>query len=217
MLDGLRARPVVRGNDKQRRVDLASADAHVANEPVVAGHVDEVELGPVSEPQVRIADVDRHPARPLFGQPIGVDARERAKQARLAVIDMARGPDHDRHPPSAARIAAVRPLSNSGSTVRRSSRTQSSSIRPITAGSPDRNRASRVAELRRGVRPSETAALGSVSPGRVPPPTVARTSTTSASPPTAAATALARKRTSGADIAIMRQTGIRSVATPAKY
>ena len=52
--------PVVGRHDEHRGVDLAGADQHVADEAVVPGHVDEVELAP-SEAQVGVADVDRHP------------------------------------------------------------------------------------------------------------------------------------------------------------
>ena len=88
VLERLRVRPVVRGDDEQRRVDLARPDEHVADQPVVARHVDEVDHPPVVERQVRIPDVDRHPAPPLLGQPVRVDAGERAQERRLAVVDV---------------------------------------------------------------------------------------------------------------------------------
>jgi hypothetical protein len=47
VLDRLRPRTVISGDNEHRGVDLACPDEHVADEPVVAGHVDEVELGPV--------------------------------------------------------------------------------------------------------------------------------------------------------------------------
>ena len=78
MFDRLRSRPVVGGDDEHRGVDLAGPDEHVANEPIVAGHVDEVELGSVREPQVRVADIDRHAASALLGQAIGIDAGQHA-------------------------------------------------------------------------------------------------------------------------------------------
>ena len=49
VLDRLGARPVVGGHDEHRRVDLAGADEHVADQPVVPGDVDEVELGAVGQ------------------------------------------------------------------------------------------------------------------------------------------------------------------------
>ena len=40
----LRLRTVVHGNDEHRGIDLAGPDEHVADQPVVARHVDEVQL-----------------------------------------------------------------------------------------------------------------------------------------------------------------------------
>ena len=40
---GLRARPVVSRHDQHRRIDLAGPDQHVADQPVVSRHVDEIE------------------------------------------------------------------------------------------------------------------------------------------------------------------------------
>ena len=86
----LGARAVVGGHDQHRRIDLARPDEHVADQPVVARDVDEVELVAVGQRQVRVADVDRHPAPPLLGQPVGVDPGQRPQQRRLAVVDVAR-------------------------------------------------------------------------------------------------------------------------------
>ena len=60
VLERLGVRPVVGGDDEQRGVDLAGADEHVADEPVVPRHVDEVDDRPVRQREVRVADVDRH-------------------------------------------------------------------------------------------------------------------------------------------------------------
>ena len=77
MLERLGPRPVVGGDHEQHRVDLAGPDEHVADEPVVAGDVDEVEDVAVGQAEVRVADLDRHPPAPLLGQPVGVDPGER--------------------------------------------------------------------------------------------------------------------------------------------
>ena len=53
---------------------------------------------PSGSAQVRVADVDRHPAPPLLGQPVGVDPGQRPQQRRLAVVDVAGRPDDDGHP-----------------------------------------------------------------------------------------------------------------------
>ena len=138
MLDRLGARPVVGGNDEQRRIDLAGADQHVAHQPVMAGDIDEVELGAIRQRQMRVADIDRHPASPFLGEPIRVDPGERSKQGGLAVIDVPGRPDDDGHPRAArpmARISAVpSAASSAGSIVRRSSNSPSSWIRAMTGG-----------------------------------------------------------------------------------
>ena len=145
VLERLRPRTVVGGDDQQRGIDLAGPDEHVADQLVVPRHIDEVELGPVVEREVRIADVDGHPAALLLGQPVGVDAGQRAQQRGLAVVDVPGRADDDGHARRSRAwvMAAPRAPSASGSTVRRSRTTRSSSIRPMTAGSPRRSAASR--------------------------------------------------------------------------
>ena len=109
VLVGLRTQAVIGGHHEQGRVDLAGTHEHVADEPVVAGDVDEVQLGPVGQREVRVPDVDGHPAATLLRKAIGVDAGERAQERRLAVVDVAgRADDHghgSRARPSAAAIA----------------------------------------------------------------------------------------------------------------
>ncbi len=146
MLQRLGPRTVVGGHHEQHGVDLARPDEHVANQPIVAWNVHEIEHVAIREGQMRIPDLDRHPAATLLGQPVGVDPRERPEQRRLAVVDVARRPDDDGHPRRSAvprADATPRPSSTSaaGSTVRRSRTTRPPSIRPTTAGSPSRKAA----------------------------------------------------------------------------
>ena len=61
------------------------------------GHVDEVEGVTACGDEVRVADVDRQAASLLLGQAVGVDARQRAQEGGLAVVDVARGPDDPGH------------------------------------------------------------------------------------------------------------------------
>ena len=152
MLERLRARTVVGGDHQHRGVDLARPDEHVADQPVVPGDVDEVELDPVVEREMGVADVDGHPAALLLGQPVGVDAGQRAQQRGLAVVDVAGRADDDGHarPARAWAIAPPSASSASGSTVRRSSTTRSSSMRPMTAG---------LASTERGEQPVRRARL----------------------------------------------------------
>ena len=106
VLDGLGARSVVGRHDQHRGIDLARPDEHVADQPVVPGDVDEVELGAVGQGEVGVADVDGHPAPALLGQPVGVDPGQGPQQRRLAVVDVAGGPDDDGHPASPPRALA---------------------------------------------------------------------------------------------------------------
>jgi hypothetical protein len=149
MLERLRPRAVIRGHHEHRRIDLARPDEHVADQPVVARNVDEVELDPVVEGQVRVADVDRHAPGTFLGQTIGIDAGQRSQEAGLAVVDVTGGPDDDGSHTDQARgrrldasmavaTASTSFPSSAGSTVRRSSTTASSTIRAMTAGVPPR-------------------------------------------------------------------------------
>ena len=141
VLERLRPRPVVGGDDEEDGVDLAGTDEHVADEPVVAGHVHEVEHVAIGKRQVRITDLDRHPPPALLGKAVGIDPGQRVEQGRLAVIDVTRRPDDHGHrpvpaPPIAAPIARTSSSSAAGSTVRRSRTALPPSIRPRTAGAP---------------------------------------------------------------------------------
>ena len=61
------------------------------------GNVDERERTAVGQLERRIAEVDRDPAGALLRQPVGVLAGERADERRLAVVDVTRGADRQRH------------------------------------------------------------------------------------------------------------------------
>jgi len=97
VLEGLGAWAVVGGDHEQDRLDLTRPDEHVADQPVMAGHVHEIEVRPVRQPEMGIADVDRHAPPALLGQAIGIDPGQRPQQGRLAVVDVAGRADHDGH------------------------------------------------------------------------------------------------------------------------
>ena len=169
MLERLGARAVVGGDDQQRGIDLAGADEHVADELVVARDVDEVELGAVIEREVRVPDVDRHPASTLLGQAVGIDAGQCPEQRRLAVVDVPGRADDDGHARPARAWATADPSASSasGSTVRRSRTTRPASIRPMTAGLPCRSAARRpFADVAFSVQPERRQDL----PGQRPAP-----------------------------------------------
>ena len=95
VLAGLWHRAVVGGDDDEGEVDAAGAGEHVVHQPLVAGHVDEADHA-VAGRHVGEAEVDGDAAGLLLLQPVGVDAGQRAHQAGLAVVDVARGADDHR-------------------------------------------------------------------------------------------------------------------------
>ena len=95
VLDGLRHRPFVGGDDEQRGVDAADAGQHVLDEPLVTGDVDDADRLPVRQRQPGETEVDRHRPRLFLGQAIGIDAGERLYEGRLAVVDVSGRADHE--------------------------------------------------------------------------------------------------------------------------
>ena len=154
---------------------------------------------------MRVADVDRHPAPPLLGQPIGVDPRGRA--AAWSCRGRCGRPCRRQQSSDDGAHRGRQTVVGVGGTVRRSRITRSSSMRPITAGVPRRSAANvRVADLVRSASPTD----GSVSPGSDPPPTVLRTSIDITVPIGASIpsmNAIARSRNASRGVAIIRQTG----------
>ena len=51
---------------------------------------------PDGQVERRVAELDRDAALALLGQPVGVDAGERADEHGLAVVDVAGGPEGER-------------------------------------------------------------------------------------------------------------------------
>ena len=90
---------------QQEEVDAGRAGHHRAHEALVAGYVDERQPAAVGEIERRIAEVDRDAACLLLGQPVRVLAGERLHERRLAVIDVTRRADSQRH------RASIRPSS----------------------------------------------------------------------------------------------------------
>ena len=208
------------------RVDLPGAHQHVADEPVVARHVDEVQDGPVGQRQVRVPHVDRHAAAALLREAVGVDAGQGAQERGLAVVDVAGRADDDGHPGSRLTPAAGRcPRSGArssrrGTGARSAGRTRPRRPRPApgsgpgpAAGPPPRAMARWPAP-----RPRTRAAPGRAANRRPPGE---RSSTTRAS----ARSAMdgrsprihsARARSSAGSRAIVRHTGMSSAARPAR-
>jgi hypothetical protein len=95
VLARLRHDALVRRDDEQHRVDPRGAGHHPAHEPLVTGHVHHPGRDAAGKRQVRESEIDGDPARLLLGEAVGVDARERAHQGSLPVIDVSGGPEND--------------------------------------------------------------------------------------------------------------------------
>ena len=96
MLDGLRHRAIVCGDDEQNMIDTRRAGEHVVDELFVPRHVDEAEHAAAGQRRVGVAEVDRDAARLLFLEAIGIDARQRLDERGLAMVDVTGGTDnHD--------------------------------------------------------------------------------------------------------------------------
>ncbi len=142
----LRPRALVRVDHEQEEVDAGRARDHRAHEPLVAGNVDDRELRAVRQLERRVAEVDRDAARLLLRQPVGVLARERLDERRLAVVDVAGGADRQRHRCTAAATSST----SSSASVRQSSRSFPSRTMPTTGGSPARSGAASASSTRAG-------------------------------------------------------------------
>src|SRR5262245_33859081 len=70
------------------------AGEHVFHESLVPRHVDKADAH-ITQIKIGETNVDRDAASFLFRQPICIDARQRAHQRRLAMVDMAGGADDD--------------------------------------------------------------------------------------------------------------------------
>src|SRR5207245_10372149 len=128
--------PVVGSHGEEHEVHAMCAGEHVADEPLVPGHVDDARAHAFRPVEVGEAEIDRDAALLLLLQTVGVLPGERADERRLAVVDVPRRPDDEGHlqPSSTASSWASK-------TARRSRRKRPSWTRPITGGRAARKRA----------------------------------------------------------------------------
>ena len=94
VLAGLRHHRVVGRDDEQGQVKAGRAGKHVANEPLVAGDVDERDPGVVAEVERGEPEVDGDPTLFFGGEPIRVNAGQGAHERGLAVVDVPRRADY---------------------------------------------------------------------------------------------------------------------------
>ena len=97
MLVRLRARALVGVDHEQEEIDAGCAGDHRAHEALVSGNVDNGELGSIRQLERRVAEVDRDAAFLLLWEPVGVLARQRLDERRLAVVDVPGGAEGQRH------------------------------------------------------------------------------------------------------------------------
>jgi hypothetical protein len=89
VLEGLRTRSLVCGDNEQQHVHPGRAGKHIVHEAFVTRHVDEARFDAVGKAQMREAEIERHAAPALFFPAIGLGSGECAHQRRFAVIDVA--------------------------------------------------------------------------------------------------------------------------------
>ena len=135
MLVRLRAGAFVRVDHEQEEVDACCAGDHRPHEAFVSGDVDEREAPAVGKFERRIAEVDGDPALLFLGEPIRVLAGEGTDEPRLAVVDVARCSDCQRH----VRIPSATSATSASVSVRQSSSSLPSRTTPITGGSAARS------------------------------------------------------------------------------
>ena len=131
----LRPRPLARVDHEQEEVDAGRARDHVADEALVARHVDQREPAPVGEVERRVAEVDRDPPLLLLGQPVGVLSGQRPHEPRLAVVDVPGGAYRERH----ASTACAASSASASVSVRQSSSVRPSRTTATTGGSCSRS------------------------------------------------------------------------------
>ena len=97
MLDRLRHDAVVGGDDQDRQVDARYAGDHVADELLVAGHIDDPRAEVPAEEARGEAEFDGEAALHLLLQAAGHAPGEHLDQARLAVVHVPRRAEHHDH------------------------------------------------------------------------------------------------------------------------
>ena len=97
MLVRLRPRALGGVDHEQEQVDPVAPATIVRTKRSWPGTSTSESRRPSGQLERRVAEVDRDPALALLGQPVGVLARQRPDEPRLAVVDVARGADRQRH------------------------------------------------------------------------------------------------------------------------
>src|SRR5262245_32166490 len=132
-LNGRRHATSAARNTKNNKTEAPGPGQNGGAKALVPRHVDEPEHQAVGRRQVGEAEIDRDPPLLLLLEPVGVDARERAHQRGLAVIDMARRADH--HGPTSGNGMAARrsasAMPSASSAARAAARNGAASALPL--------------------------------------------------------------------------------------
>src|SRR5262249_18601707 len=175
VLLGLGHDTVVGGDGEEDQVHAVRAGQHVADEALVSRHVDDPGARAVRAVEPGEPEVDRDAARLLLPQPVGVLSGEGEDERRLAVVDVPRGADDQRHgSPSAAPTSTIR--SAGAKMPRRSRRNRRPWIRPRTGGRAERKRAA-ISSGDRAACSTASARLSSGATGSAPEPASASDAT----------------------------------------
>src|SRR6185503_2404189 len=110
---------------EKSEVDSAGTDDHAAHEILVAGHIDDTHGAESLERERRKPQIDGNATALFFGQPVGVDSRQRFHQLGLSMIDVSSRPDdHAALQRSCSHTANARSGRSSGMCASRNSRSK---------------------------------------------------------------------------------------------
>ena len=93
MLASLRHHRIIGRDDQEREIEPRCAREHVADEPLVARHVNERQVI-IAQLERRESQIDGDSALFLSGQPIGIDPRQGAHERCLTVVNMPGSAQH---------------------------------------------------------------------------------------------------------------------------
>ena len=131
--------PLVRRHHQQGQVDAARPRQHIADEFLMARHVDDPRLAPIRQVQICKPQLNGNASALFLLQPVRIDAGQGVDQAGFPMVHMARrADDHIVHAVSSfmqASTAWARAGICSSATVRISSSTPSLWIRAATGRS----------------------------------------------------------------------------------
>lgn len=97
MLDGLRHRAFIRGDDEKREIDAADASQHILDEVAMTRNIDNAYPARLRQVEPGETEIDGHLTGFFFGKAIRVDPGQPLDQRRLAVVNVTRSPNdtHD--------------------------------------------------------------------------------------------------------------------------